>query len=272
MGFLAGIFMNIHPKSLEAYKLLHNGVLTLAKAERQGIRIDIEYVEKKEAEINQKIKDLETQLYNSNFFKEWKESTKSKVNINSNPQLQYFLYTVKGYEPQKFTDSGQGATDEEALKTLGVRNFDVAVVSIGDNIHANILSTLILKALGVPYVVVKAQDNLHGKVLTKVGADRVVYPEQDMGVRIAHNLISSNVLDYIEVAPDYSVVEIMATENMIGKSLQELEIRSKYNVNVMAIKRGQNLNISPGASDKILEEDILIVMGENENLDQVKEL
>ena len=164
------------------------------------------------------------------------------------------------------------ATDEEALKTLGVRNFDVAVVSIGDNIHANILSTLILKELGVPYVVVKAQDNLHGKVLTKVGADRVVYPERDMGVRIAHNLISSNVLDYIEFAPDYSVVEIMATENMIGKSLQELEIRSKYNVNVMAIKRGQHLNISPGANDKILEDDVLVVMGENKNLDKVKEL
>ncbi|MFW5976656.1 MAG: potassium channel family protein [Bacillota bacterium] len=164
------------------------------------------------------------------------------------------------------------ATDENALNTLGVRNFDVAVVSIGDNIHANILSTLILKELGVPYVVVKAQDNLHGKVLTKVGADRVVYPERDMGVRIAHNLISSNVLDYIEFAPDYSVIEIMATPNMVGKSLGELELRSNYNVNVMAIKRDQNLNISPGAEDKILEGDILVVMGENKNLDQVKEL
>ncbi|MFW5998322.1 MAG: potassium channel family protein [Bacillota bacterium] len=164
------------------------------------------------------------------------------------------------------------ATDENALNTLGVRNFDVAVVSIGDNIHANILSTLIIKELGVPYVVVKAQDTLHGKVLTKVGADRVVYPERDMGVRIAHNLISSNVLDYIEFAPDYSVIEIMATPNMVGNSLGELELRSNYNVNVMAIKRDQNLNISPGAGDKILEGDILVVMGENKNLDKVKEL
>ena len=162
------------------------------------------------------------------------------------------------------------ATDEEALKTLGVRNFDVAVVSIGDNIHANILSTLILKELGVPYVVVKAQDSLHGKVLTKVGADRVVYPERDMGVRIAHNLISSNVLDYIEFAEDYSIVEIIATPNMIGKTLADLDLRTKFGVNVMAIKRGENLNVTPGATDRVLEGDILVVMGQNENLDDLK--
>ena len=163
------------------------------------------------------------------------------------------------------------ATDEQALKTLGVRNFDVAIVSIGDNLHANILCTLILKELGVPYVIVKAQDNLHGKVLTKVGADRVVYPERDMGERIAHNLISSNVLDYLEFAPDYSVVEIMASDNMVGRSLGELEFRSQFDVNVMAIKRGQHLNMSPGANDKILENDTLIVMGKNENLDKVRD-
>lgn len=163
------------------------------------------------------------------------------------------------------------ATDEDALRTLGVRNFDVAVVSIGDNIHASILSTLILKELGVPYVVVKAQDTLHGKVLTKVGADRVVYPERDMGVRIAHNLISSNVLDYIEFAPDYSIVEIIATDNMYGKSLAELQLRSKFGVNVMAIKRGKNLNITPSADDRILEGDVLIVMGKNEDLEKLKQ-
>src|SRR6056297_953486 len=151
------------------------------------------------------------------------------------------------------------ATDEEALKTLGVRNFDVAVVSIGDNVSANILCTLILKELNVPYVIVKAPDSLHGKVLTKVGAVRVVYPERDMGARIANNLISSNVLDYIEFAPEYGVVEILASEKIIGRTLGELALRSKFNVNVMAIKRGQELFISPGANDKILEEDRLVV-------------
>jgi trk system potassium uptake protein TrkA len=162
------------------------------------------------------------------------------------------------------------ATDEEALKTLGVRNFDVAVVSIGDNISANILCTLILKELNVPYVIVKAPDTLHGKVLTKVGADRVIYPERDMGVRIAHNLISSNVLDYIEFAPEYGVIEIIATSKMIGKTLKELQFRSEFNVNVMAIKRGEDLHISPGANDKILEGDRLVLMGKNESLDKIK--
>ncbi len=162
------------------------------------------------------------------------------------------------------------STDEDALNTLGVRNFDVAVVSIGDNIRSSILTTLLLKEMDIPYVVVKAQDDLHGKVLTKVGADRVVYPERDMGERIAHNLVSTNVLDYIEFAPDYSVVEIIATSNMVGKSLGELELRTKFDVNVMAIKRGEHLNMSPGAEDKILEDDILIVMGKNDNLEKVE--
>ncbi|ADQ14685.1 potassium channel family protein [Halanaerobium hydrogeniformans] len=162
------------------------------------------------------------------------------------------------------------ATDEDALKTLGARNFDVAVVSIGDDVSANILCTLILKELEVPYVIVKAPDRLHGKVLTKIGADRVVYPERDMGARIAHNLISSNVLDYIEFAPDYGVIEIIAADKMIGKTLKELELRSKFNVNVMAIKRGEDLHISPGADDKVLEGDRLVVMGKNESLDQIK--
>jgi len=163
------------------------------------------------------------------------------------------------------------ATDEEALKTLGVRNFDVAVVSIGDNVSANILCTLILKELGVPYVIVKAPDKLHGKVLSKAGADRIVYPERDMGVRIAQNLISSNVLDYIEFAPEYGVIEILASDNMIGKTLKELELRASFDVNVMAIKRGDQLYISPGAEDKIEIGDKLVLMGKNENLDKMRD-
>jgi len=163
------------------------------------------------------------------------------------------------------------ATDEEALKTLGVRNFDVAVVSIGDNVSANILCTLILKELGVPYVIVKAPDKLHGKVLSKVGADRIVYPERDMGVRIAQNLISSNVLDYIEFAPEYGVIEILASDNMVGRTLKELELRASFDVNVMAIKRGDQLYISPGAEDKIEIGDKLVLMGKNENLDKMRD-
>ncbi|SKA08055.1 potassium channel family protein [Selenihalanaerobacter shriftii] len=163
------------------------------------------------------------------------------------------------------------ATDEDALKTLGVNNFDVAVVSIGDNVHSNVLAALILKELGVEYVVVKAQDNLHGKVLSKIGADKIVYPERDMGTRVAHNLVTSNVLDYIELAPDYSIIEILATNNLVGKTLQELELRSKFGVNVIAIKKGKEINVTPEADDKVESRDILVVMGEEERLDKLRE-
>ncbi|TDX49085.1 potassium channel family protein [Orenia marismortui] len=164
------------------------------------------------------------------------------------------------------------ATDEEALKTLGVSNFDVGIVSIGENIHANILTTLMLKELGVKTVVVKAQDRLHGKVLSKVGADRIVYPERDMGIRIANNLTSSNVLEYIELAPNYSIVEIAADENMYHKTLIELKLRSRFGVNVMAIKSNGEINISPGAEVKINPGDTLIVMGDNNSLDKLKKI
>ncbi|EAX48189.1 TrkA-N domain protein [Thermosinus carboxydivorans Nor1] len=98
-------------------------------------------------------------------------------------------------------------TDENSLKALGIRNFDVVVVAIGEDIQANVLTTLLLKDLGVKYIVAKARNELHGKMLAKIGADRVVYPERDMGQRVAHNLVSTNVLDYIELSPDLSLIE-----------------------------------------------------------------
>ncbi len=158
------------------------------------------------------------------------------------------------------------ATDEESLRTLGVGNFDVAIISIGDNVHANVLSTLILKELGVPYVIVKAHDGLHGNLLSKVGADRVIYPERDMGVRIAHNLMSSSVLDYLEFSPDYSIIELPVPENMVGKNLVELNIRNRYNINVVAIKRESEINITLSAEERFKSGDVMIVFGENDDL------
>jgi len=163
------------------------------------------------------------------------------------------------------------ATDEDALKTLGVNNFDIAIVSIGANIHANILATLILKEQGVKYVVVKAQDGLHGKLLTKVGADKIVYPERDMGVRVANNLISANVLDYIELAPGYSIAEVVASEKLSGMTLAETDIRGKFGVNVIAIKNEHKVNVSPEATDVIDSGDILVVMGHEDGLKRLKE-
>ncbi len=158
------------------------------------------------------------------------------------------------------------STDEEALRALGIRNFDVVVVAIGQDIQSSILTTLILKDLGVPTLIVKAQNELHGKVLKKIGADRVIYPERDMGQRVAHNLISSNILDHIEISPDYSIVEIHVTHQMIGKNLRQLDIRAKYGCNVMAIKGGNYMNIAPHAEDLIKENDVLVVVGKNEDL------
>ena len=106
-------------------------------------------------------------------------------------------------------------TDENALKALGIRNFDVVVVAIGEDVQANVLTTLLLKELGVNYIVAKAKNELHGKMLEKIGADRVVYPERDMGQRVAHNLVSTNVLDYIELSPDLSLVEV-TTPKVLG--------------------------------------------------------
>ncbi|NLZ52972.1 MAG: TrkA family potassium uptake protein [Thermoanaerobacteraceae bacterium] len=160
------------------------------------------------------------------------------------------------------------ATDENTLKALGVRNFDVAIVSIGDDIQASILVTIMLKEMGIRYVVAKAQSQLHGKVLYKIGADRVVFPERDMGVRVAHNLVSSNILDYIELSPEYSIVEIVAIPAWFDKSLRQLNMRKKYGLNVMAIKRDDNVMISPHADDVILKDDILVVVGHKGDIEK----
>ncbi|WP_151737088.1 potassium channel family protein ['Paenibacillus yunnanensis' Narsing Rao et al. 2020] len=157
-------------------------------------------------------------------------------------------------------------TDEEALRALGIRNFDVVVVAIGEDIQSSILTTLILKDLGVPNIVVKARNELHGKVLSKIGADKVVFPERDMGARVAHHLASPNILDYIELSPDYSILDMKAPQQMIGKNLQELNIRAKFGCNVMAIRRGEEMNISPRAEDRLKPEDVLVIVGRKDNL------
>ncbi|NHN34551.1 potassium channel family protein [Paenibacillus agricola] len=164
------------------------------------------------------------------------------------------------------------STDEEALNALGLRNFDVVVVAIGEDIQASILTTIIVKEMGIPTVIVKAQNELHGKVLRKVGADKVIYPERDMGQRVAHNLISTNIIDYIELSEKHSIVELKASRKMIGKNLRQLDIRAKYGCNVIAIKTGSSMNIAPNAEDLITEDDLLIVVGSNEDLQDFEKM
>lgn len=160
--------------------------------------------------------------------------------------------------------------DENSLKSLGIRNFDVAVISIGSNIQASIMATLIVKEMGVKTVIAKAQNDVHAKVLYKIGADKVVFPERDMGVRVAHNLVSPNILDYIELSPDYSIVEIAAIAEWENKSLKELKLPTKYGVNVVAIKQIDSMNVTPKADDVIKAGDILIVLGNNKDLSELE--
>ncbi len=164
------------------------------------------------------------------------------------------------------------ATDESALRTLGLRNFDVAVVTIGSNIQASVMVTLLVKELGVKYIIAKGQSDLHAKVLYKIGADRVVLPEKDMGVRVAHNLVSASILDYIELSPDYSIMEMKALEEWNGKTLTELKLRSKYGINVMAIKKNDDINISPSADEVISADDIIVAIGSAEDLAKIEEI
>ena len=160
------------------------------------------------------------------------------------------------------------STDENVLKSLGIRNFDHVIVAIGDNIQASILTTLILKELGVEKITVKATNDYHEKVLKKIGADYIVHPERDMGERIANNMISNNVLDYLALSDRHSIVEIVANEKLHGHSLLELDIRAKYGINIVAIKRHDDIIVSPLASETIYAGDILIVIGADQDIDR----
>jgi trk system potassium uptake protein TrkA len=163
------------------------------------------------------------------------------------------------------------ANDENALRTIGIRNFDVAVVTIGSDIQASIMGTLLVQELGIKKVIAKAQNELHAKVLYKIGAHKVIFPERDMGIRVAHNLVSSNILDVIEFAPDYSIIEVVAKEEWTDKSLKELKLPNEFGVSVMAIKSGDDLNISPYAEDIIRRGDTLIVIGDNSSLKKLEQ-
>ncbi len=158
------------------------------------------------------------------------------------------------------------ATDEATLKSLGLKNFDFVVVAIGTDIQASVIITLSLKDLGVGNVIAKAQSHTHGRILEKAGADRVVYPERDMGARLAKSILTSNIVDFIELSPEYSIVELSVPYFFKGKSLAVLNARAQYGVNIIAIKRGEEIIVSPQASDTIMPDDIMVVVGKNSDI------
>lgn len=171
------------------------------------------------------------------------------------------------------THSVQADTmDANVLKTLGIRNFDAVIVAIGDNIQSNILTTIVLKELGVHKVIAKAKNSMHGKVLEKIGADMVIYPERDMAIKLARTLVSQNFLEQIQLSSDYSIIELYCPALFINKSLIENEIRKKWGLNVLAIRRGEDVSVSPKPDDKLLQGDILVVLGNNKDLKDLSEI
>ena len=163
------------------------------------------------------------------------------------------------------------ATDENALRELGILNFDVVVVAIGDNMEANLLTTMQLKDLGAPYIVAMARDPLQGRLLKKIGVNRIVSPEADMANRVAYNLATTSVMDYIELSDEFSIVELAVSPDLHDKSLAESNIRAKYGLNVVAIKRGDKLIVTPQATEKLRASDTIVVVGSNEGISHMEE-
>lgn len=158
------------------------------------------------------------------------------------------------------------ATDADALKEAGIANCDVVVVAIGGDMQNSILTTMVLKDMGTKRIIVKASNAMHGKVIEKIGVEKIVYPEKDTGIRIAHQLVSSNILDFIQVSSDYSMEEIKISEDLKGSTLKDLNLRKKYDIEVLAIKRRDKLVLVPHAEEELILNDILIIIGKTENV------
>ena len=164
------------------------------------------------------------------------------------------------------------AKDKDVLKTLGAKDFECAIVAIGDDLSNSVLATMNLKELGVPYVVCKASDETHRQVLMKLGADKVVIPEQEHADRLARNLSSQNVLDYIELSEEYAIIEVPAPRSWQEKTLKELNVRAKLGVNIIAVKQEGKINVSPAADYRIKANDVMVVLGDTTALKAVQKL
>ena len=167
------------------------------------------------------------------------------------------------------------ARDPAVLKALGIRNYDCAIVAVGDDVGNSTLITLNLKELGIREVIAKARSHVHRKVLEKIGADRVVFPEHEMGVKLAQGLSSSNVLNFIEVSEDYGILELSVPQSWEGKSLKDLDVRNRYHVNIIAIRKGdagQELDVAPGAGYLLTREDHVVALGRNEDINRLHEV
>ena len=165
------------------------------------------------------------------------------------------------------------AKDEAVLHAIGARNFDCAVVAMAGDVESSVMVTILLKELGVKQIIAKASGEMHAKILRKVGADTTIFPEDDMGKRLAQKLASSNVLDFIELSDEYSIVEIGTPAAWSGRTIKQLDVRAKYGINILAIRDRtdrENINISPSANYVLNEGDVLVIVGSNEEIDKIK--
>lgn len=164
------------------------------------------------------------------------------------------------------------AQDKDVLRALDAGSFDCAIVAIGGNLANSVLATMNLKELGVAHIVCKAHDETHKKVLLKLGADRVVIPEQENAYRLARSLSGPNILDYIELSDMYGIVELPAPQCWTQKTLQELNLRANLGINMIAVKRDGDIQVSPGANYKILPGDIVVILGDTDAISTVQKL
>ncbi|MFY0741647.1 TrkA family potassium uptake protein [Solibacillus sp. FSL K6-1781] len=158
------------------------------------------------------------------------------------------------------------STEEKALTSLGITDFDCVIVAIGNDIQSSILTVVLLKNLGIPKIIAKALGKRHGQVLEAIGADWVIYPERDMGERVANQLLSPKLLNYIELSKNYNIEEITIPLRMAGKNLKELDIRAKFNVSIIAIVRNDDIIVSPSPEELLQPEDLLVTIGSRKDL------
>lgn len=162
------------------------------------------------------------------------------------------------------------ARDEAVLRSLGMRNYDCAIVAIGSDLAASVVITMNLKELGVPQVICKATDETQKRALEKIGADKVMIPEREAGVKLAQAVTSSSILDFIELSDQYGIAEVQLPEGWAGKSLRELNIRVKYGVNIIAIRENGKINVVPAVDEALQAGCVLVAVGANEKLTRLK--
>lgn len=178
------------------------------------------------------------------------------------------------------------ATDEKAMRALGLKDFDAAIVAIGrESLEDSVLVTMMLKEMGVGTVIAKATTEAHGRILMRIGADRVVFPERDMGIRLANSLTTSSIMDHLDIVPGYSVAEIQPRKELIGKTIKESDIKTNYGIQIIAIKSMQpnidekgesvieeQINILPDANRVIDKDDVLLVLGKDGDIEKFKKV